>query len=317
MRVLIVTNMYPTRERPEFGVFVRDQLEALGRIEGVDVDLYVIEGGGMRAYRKAIRPLKRHLASRDHDIVHAHYGLTGWVARRAKAKPLVVTFHGTDLRHEKVGKWSRRLAGRVDQAAVVSEDLGRELADVKKFKRPLAVLPTGVNMDRFKPTDRQAARRALGIDPEGSFALFPADPARPEKRFDLASQLMAGIPDLELLTLGGVAPDQVATYINAADVVLVPSDREGFGLACVEALACNVPVVATPTGIAPTLLPEVNGAHCLAWDLTQWTAAVQSVLDDPDPRISGRAVADRYSSDNMARRVVNVYRDILEGGAGR
>lgn len=317
MRVLIVTNMYPTRERPEFGVFVRDQLEALGRIDGVDVDLYVVEGGGMQAYRKAIRPLKRHLASREYDIVHAHYGLTGWVARRAKAKPLVVTFHGTDLRHEKVGKWSRRLANRVDQAAVVSEDLGRELADVKRFKRPLAVLPTGVNLHRFKSSDRQAARRALGIDPEGSFALFPADRARPEKRFDLAQQLAASIPDLELLTLGGVDPDVVPTYINAADVVIVPSDQEGFGLACVEALACDVPVIATPTGIAPTILPEVGGTYCLAWDLAQWSAAVQRVLDDPDPRVSGRAVADRLSSDQMARRAVNVYRDILAGGSGR
>lgn len=317
MRVLIVTNMYPSRERPEFGVFVRDQLEALGRIDGVDVDLYVIEGGGMQAYRKAIRPLKRHLASREYDIVHAHYGLTGWVARRAKAKPLVVTFHGTDLRHEKIGKWSRRLAGRVEQAAVVSEDLGRELDSVKKFKRPLAVLPTGVNLTRFEPSDRQAARRALGIDPEGSFALFPADPERPEKRFDLAQQLAANIPDLELLTLGGVAPEMVATYINAADVVVVPSDREGFGLACVEALACDVPVIATPTGIAPTLLPEVNGTYCLNWDLAQWSAAVQRVLEDPDPRVSGRAVADRLSTDQMAARAVNVYRDILAERSGR
>src|SRR5262245_28992880 len=134
MRVLIVTNMYPSRERPEFGVFVRDQLEALCRIDGVEAELYSFEGGGMRAYRRAIPKLRKHLKKHDYDVVHAHYGLTGWVARRAKAKPLVVTYHGTDLRHEKVRKWSLRLAKRVDQAAVVSEALGADLSGVKKLK---------------------------------------------------------------------------------------------------------------------------------------------------------------------------------------
>ncbi|MGB0871628.1 MAG: glycosyltransferase [Solirubrobacterales bacterium] len=315
MRVLIVTNMYPTRERPEFGVFVREQLEALSRLEGVQTELYVIEGGGMNAYRKAVRPLRKHLRTRQYDIVHAHYGLTGWVARRAKATPLVVTYHGTDLRHEKVGKWSKRLARRIDQAAVVSDDLGRELAAVKKLRRPVAVLPTGVNLDRFAQSDRQAARRTLGIDPEGSFVLFPADPSRPEKRFDRAQELASTVGDVELLTLGGVPPTEVSTYINASDAVIVPSEHEGFGLATIEALACNVPVIATKTGIAPIALERVRGCYCMDFDLRSWHATLSAILDDPDPRIAGRETAARYSTDAMAKRVLSVYRDILDDSA--
>jgi glycosyltransferase involved in cell wall biosynthesis len=313
MRVLIVTNMYPSRERPEFGVFVRDQLEALCRIDGIEAELFAFEGGGMRAYRRQIRKLHKHLKEHDYDVVHAHYGLTGWVARRAKAKPLVVTYHGTDLRHEKVRKWSRRLAKKADQAAVVSAELGNELADIKKLKRPVAVLPTGVNLDRAKPLDRTQCRNQLGIDPEGSFVLFPADPARPEKRYDRATELLETYADVELLALGHVPPNEVAVWINAADAVIVPSDYEGFGLATIEALACNVPVIATPTGIAPDALAGVDGTYCLHFDVTAWRQALDRILEDPEPRVAGAARAEHFSSDAMAERVAAVYADVTAG----
>ena len=301
--------MYPSRERPEFGVFVRDQLEALGRVSDVDVDLYVIEGGGLKAYRKAIKPLKKHLRQRQYDIVHAHYGLTGHVARNAKAKPLVVTFHGTDLTNKKVARISRRVAAKADRAIVVSESLAEKLP--KRLRHPATVLPVGVDTNRAKPIDRIQARRQLGLDPEGTYLLFPADPARPGKRFDRATELAAVVEDAELLTLGGVDPDRVPLLINAADAVLVPSDYEGFGLATMEALACNVPVIATPTGIAPEVLPRVSGCHCLEYDLGGWHVAVSAVLADPDPRVRGREIAEQYSTDAMARKLVNLYENLL------
>jgi glycosyltransferase involved in cell wall biosynthesis len=314
MRVLIVTNMYPTRERPEFGVFVRDQLEALGRIEGVEPELYVFEGGGIQAYRKAVKPLKAHLREREYDVVHAHYGLTGWVARKAGAKPLVVTLHGTDVYDKRAGKISRSVAKKADQVAVVSDDLGHALGKIKT-KRPIAVLPTGVNLSRFSERSREDARRELGIDPEGSYILFPFDPDRPVKHYDRAAEVAASIEDLEVLTLGNVPPDEVATYMNAVDATLVPSEYEGFGLAALETLACNTPVVATRTGMAPKLLDDVDGCYCIDWDLATWRSAVEAILVDPDPRIDGQPVAQRWSTDAMAARVLDLYQRVAAGDA--
>lgn len=316
MRVLIVSNMYPSRERPEYGVFVREQLEALSRIEGVEVDLHVTESGGMKAYRRSVKPLKKLLKSRDYDVVHAHFGLTGWVAKKAGAKPLMVTFHGNDLTVAKSQKVSRSVAKKVDQVAVVSEELGEYLGRAaNKLKRPAVILPTGVNLERFKPIDRRAAREALSLDPEGSYVLFPHNPDREVKRYDRVLETARRVEDVEVLRLGGVPPEHVPLYVNAADAVLVPSEFEGFGLAVIEASACNVPAIATPTGIAPTILSEIGGSYCLAWEPDAWARALEAILADPDPRVRGREVAQKWSTDAMAARVVEAYRALLSEDA--
>jgi teichuronic acid biosynthesis glycosyltransferase TuaC len=104
----------------------------------------------------------------------------------------------------------------------------------------------------------------------------------------------------------------VPLWINAANAVLVPSDREGFGLAVLEALACDVPVLATPVGIAPEALEGVAGAYCGPFELDTWRAALAPHLAAPDPRIAGRSRAELFSADRMASRVVAAWRALLE-----
>ncbi len=116
---------------------------------------------------------------------------------------------------------------------------------------------------------------------------------------------------LPLLTLGKIEPSQVPLWVNAADAVLVTSERESFGLAVLEALACDVPVLATPVGIAPEVLPRVEGAYCQPFDAAAWRTALERVLASPDPRVEGRAIVTRYSADRMAEQVYRVWRELV------
>jgi glycosyltransferase involved in cell wall biosynthesis len=139
--------------------------------------------------------------------------------------------------------------------------------------------------------------------------LFPADPARREKRFDRAQEVAGGV---QLLTLGGVDPAQVPLWVNAANAVLVPSEREGFGLATLEALACEVPVLATPVGIAPEVLRGVPGTLCAPYDRVVWADALTPHLQADDPRVKdGREPAEAFSADAMAVRVLEAWRGLL------
>ena len=114
------------------------------------------------------------------------------------------------------------------------------------------------------------------------------------------------------MTLGGVPPDEVPYWINAANAVLVPSAKEGFGLAVIEALACGVPAFGTPTGIHPVALHGIEGAYCAEWDRDAWRAALRPHLEAADPRVDGRARAELFSADAMAARVVEAWRDLLD-----
>ena len=303
MRALVVTNMYPSARARARGSFVRDQVEALRRIPGVEVELFAFEPGGGSPYVRAARELRRRYGNARFDVVHAHFGLTAWPALALRGMPRVVTLHGTDLVHPISRAVTLAALPFLDVVATVSTSLAR-LVPRALVRGRSAILPCGVNVERFRPIPRQAARRALGLDETARYLLFPADPARPEKRYDRAREIAGELP---LLALRNVDPDEVPLWVNAADAVLVPSERESFGLAVLEALACEVPVIATPVGIAPEVLPGVAGALCGSFEKTTWRSAVMGLLDHTDPRVPGRAVAEQYSAQRMAQRVVEAW----------
>lgn len=311
MRVLVVTNFMPDAAAPQRGQWVRDQVDEMRR-RGIEADLFAFPRG-RNEYLPATRRLRALLRRERFDLVHAHYGLAGWVAKLAGAKPLVVTFHGTDVRHHLVGHLSRRLAWRIDLVAGVS----RALFEAEDGRPGLpavpgsAVLPCGPDLSRFVRLPRAEARQQLGLDPEARYLLFPANPQRPEKRHDRAAEVAVAC-GADLLTGGSIEPERMPLWINAADAVLVTSDYEGFGMAAVEALACEVPVLSTPVGIAPYALRGIDGCLCAPFEADAWAVAARRHLEAADPRVAGSSRAATLSAAAMAERVIVAYRTMLD-----
>jgi teichuronic acid biosynthesis glycosyltransferase TuaC len=304
MRVLIVTNMWPSASEPALGSFVRDQVDALRELDGLELEVFAFPPGG---YRRAARELPRRHRRGEFDIVHAHFGLTAWPALRLRGAAHSVTLHGTDLRHPRSKRITRAALPFLDLVAAVSPELAREVPGAGRRRR-VAVLPCGVDLDRFAPIPRAQARERLGLQPDEPVVLFPADPSRPSKRFDRARDI-AG--ETRLLTLGRVHPFEVPLYVNAASAVLIPSEQEGFGLAVLEALACDVPVMATPVGVHRTALDGLAGTLCAPYDRATWRVALEPHLRASEPRVQGRARAELWSARRMARRVLNAWSEVL------
>jgi teichuronic acid biosynthesis glycosyltransferase TuaC len=269
----------------------------------MDVELHELAPGAAQLAAGAAQ-LKRRFRGRRFDVVHAHFGLTAWPALAVAAHERVLTLHGTDVRHPRSRELTRAVLGRMSLVAAVSASL-RDDVPLRGGAAGVAVLPCGVDTERFRPIDRVDARAALGLDLHRPYALFPADPARRGKRYDLA-RAVAG--ENALLTLGEVAPEQVPLWVNAANAVIVTSDAEGFGLAVLEALACDVPVLAQPVGIHPLALDGIAGTLCAPFDEALWRAHLQAQLALPDPRVSGRERAYLFSASLMARRVAVAWR---------
>jgi teichuronic acid biosynthesis glycosyltransferase TuaC len=331
LRALVVSNMLPDAAHPERGRFVRDQVAALRGLEGLEVELHefapgptALAGAAFELPRRfgghapdapdapdapaAHRRWRRRSRPRF-DVVHAHFGLTAWAALAIGARVRALTVHGTDVRHPRTRVATAAVLPLIDLLAAASAPLVQELPG-RAARARAHVLPCGVDLDRFRPLPRSQTRADLGLDPAQDYLLFPADPSRAEKRHDRALALAdaTGVP---LLTLGGVDPEQVPVWVNAANAVLVPSEREGFGLAVLEALACDVPVLATPVGVHPDALEHVQGTLCAPFELARWRAALEPHLREPDPRVDGRASASRFSAPEMAARVASAWREAL------
>jgi glycosyltransferase involved in cell wall biosynthesis len=308
MRVLVVSNMKADAGHPERGSFVRDQVEALRELPDLDVELYEFPPGG-RGLTGAARDLHERYRGERLDVVHSHFGLSAWPALGVRARARALTVHGTDLSHPRTRILTRAVLPKMDLLAAVSESLVQQIPGKHNRKRTV-VLPCGVNMERFKLMPRAQARETLKLEADGRYVLFAADPARPEKRYDRAKALAQAV-EATLLTLGGVEPSRVPLFINASSAVVVPSAREGFGLAVVEALACDVPVLGTPVGVHREALEGVAGTLCAEFDLARWTNALAPILADPDPRVAGRTRAELFSATRMAERVADAYRSLV------
>lgn len=310
MRVLVLTNMFPTTERPSFGIFVAEQVDDLRRA-GVDVDVLSFDGTrDRREYLRARRRLVTRLRSADFDLVHAHYGLTGAIAASQRAVPVVTTFHGGDYtgqaHWQTVVSW---VVARLTAPVVVSAEGLRRLR-----LRKAQVIPAAVDTERFSPLDRAEARRSLGWE-EGSYALLLGARGLQNKRadlFDAAVAIARGtVPGLRGVALEGFGRDEVRLVMNAVDVAVMCSDTEGSPVAVREALACATPVVGVEVGDVENVLRGLPGCALVERDPERLAEGIIAALAVGRPA-ELRARAEETSRTLIARRLVNLYAELVK-----
>ena len=243
--------------------------------------------------------------------------MTAWPALAVRARAHAVTLHGTDLAHPRSRRLTLAALPLLDLTACVSQELADEVPRRAVRGRPVAVLPCGVDMDRFVPIERDVARRELELDPDDRYLLFRRSG---RGRHDPGASIAQAV-GVELLSLGNVSPERVPLYINAANAVLVTSEREGFGLAVLEALACDVPVLATPHGVAVEALSGVAGTYCGEFEVGRWRAELAPhLLELRSARDRARtrwAVVCRGSGRARRRGVAGVARVALARSGAR
>ena len=245
----------------------------------------------------------------EFDIVHANNGLTAPAALLQPRLPVVLSLWGSDLMG-KYGWVTRLCVDRVEEVIVMSDEMAATL------DRRCHVIPHGVDLDVFEPRAQPDARADLGWDPEVKHVLFPYPTQRPVKDYPRARRVVERA-DAELTvpvrlhTVQGVDHERMSTYMNAADSLLLTSKREGSPNTVKEALACNLPVVATDVGDVRQQLADVQPSAVGTTDAELVTGLVD-VLERGE-RSNGRERARQLGLDRMGRRIRAVYDDVLEG----
>lgn len=321
MKLLVVTAMYPTPANPAFGSFVKAQVECLRRA-GLDVEVMVLSGRVRKLiYLKGVFELRRRLRRGDVDIVHAHYSYVGIVSRLQRRVPLVVTYHGSDLLGSRdakgslkrsnmftvsAGRWLSRFA---DAVIVQSQQMARLVKNQR-----IHIIPHEIDFDLFHPTDRREARARLGLSPEKNYLLFAAKPENGVKNFALAKaaadELGRTNSNIELLVVFKETQERLALYMSAADVLIFPSFSEGSPNVVKQAMACNLPIVATDVGDIREVIEGTSGCHIVDFTVESVASALRSVLATC-PRTDGRARVSRFSCATVGQQLIDLYRSVL------
>jgi len=300
--------MYPTPAEPEFGCFVRDQVDDL-RALGTAVDVLAFDGRPRRSrYLTAGHRLRTRLRPGRYDIVHAHYGLTGAVAASQLRSPVVTTFHGSDAWIPWQRMVSRLVARRTQPIAVapvIADSIGVSGAPV---------IPCAVDLDLFAPVDRDDARRALGWPRHRHCILLPAARGDETKAFRkqvrlfdaVVDRLRAQVPGVFAASLDGLSRERVALAMNAADVAVMTSLWEGAPVGVKEALACQTPVVSVVVGDVPDVVRGLPGCAIVPRDPVALAAAARRALcAGRNPHL--RQAMQTYGRRPIAEQVLDVY----------
>ncbi|WP_306512082.1 D-inositol-3-phosphate glycosyltransferase [Janibacter hoylei] len=302
-----------------------------------------------------------------YDVAHSHYwlsGQVGWLVAERWQVPLVHTMHtmarvknrqlaaddvpeppGREIGEAQVVEIADRLVANTDQEA--AELVEYYDADLQR----VVVVPPGVDLDRFAPGDRSAARARVGLREDALVLLFVGriQPLKaPDVLVRAAAQILEQRPELRdrlvVAVLGGAsgrglsAPDrlqrlgeelgvgdvlhlsapvsrsELADWYRAADLVAVPSYTESFGLVAVEAQASGAVVLAAQVGGLPTAVGDA-GILVPDHDPTTWAEAMLRIIDDPDLAADLRGRARRHAEgfgwSDTVDRLLDVYEDAV------
>ena len=328
-RILAITNMYPSADRPWVGTFVEQQVKGLLSI-GVEASVLYFDrkSEGPLIYYRMARRIHEAIAKFDPQLIHVMYGgvMADKITDLRVSKPVVVTFHGSDVLGENLsGIWRKLIsrhgvrcswsaARKAQGIVVVARHLERALpADVDR--RKVRVIPCGIDLDQFKPMDRETCRRQLGWNPGSFQVLFPANAGDPVKRPWLAQAAVQALKEhgvnSELHLLSGVPYADVPLWINASDVLILTSLHEGSPTVVKEALACNVPVVSVEVGDVAERIAGVEGCHLAAAEPGD-LARKLLVVANQKTRINAGPALSALSIRNVAGQLKAFYAEVLD-----
>ncbi len=306
LRILYV---YSSQEIFARTLLVTTQGESLQK-KGINVEYYDITGKGISNYLTHIFKLRHFIKQGNFDIVHAQFGYSGFTCAFAGKTPLVVSLMGSDYRLEKATAIITRIFSKLfwNKTIVKSQKMYKSLR-IKDAQ----IIPNGIDFARFKPIDREIARRQAGFS-SSAHVLWVSDPERKEKNFALAREAFSHLEseDVELTIVNNVEIDKVPSYYYAADVLLLTSIWEGSPNVIKEAMACSLPIVSTDVGDVADITQDVDGCFIVKPDPEELANALDTALHF-GKRTNGREKIKNLDVDNISDQLLQVYQDVLAG----
>ena len=290
---------------------VKSQAESLKNKE-IEFKIFPIIGKGVWGYFKNIPEIKKQVTIFKPDIVHSHYSYCGIISSIAsKNVPVVVSLMGSDTHQSKFMKFIIKYFSdyRWSNTIVKSEDM-----KIRLGLKNGVVLYNGVDLNLFHPLDKKECRQKLRWNLDKKYILFVSNPDRKEKNFALAQATIDRIKinSVEINIIYHIDHSQMPVYLNAADVLLLTSKWEGSPNIVKEAMACNIPVVATKVGDIEYLFGNTKGYYYTDPDPDKLTEKINFFLNnDIKPNGRQRIIDLKLDSESIADKLIQLYQEVL------
>jgi teichuronic acid biosynthesis glycosyltransferase TuaC len=278
----------------------------------------------------------------DFDLIDAHYfypdGVAAVLLGQAVGKPVVITARGTDInlipRYFIPRRMIRYAALRAAGIIAVSQAIKDAMVALGVAPERITVLRNGVDLEMFRPGDREASRAALGVNGR---ILLSVGHLIERKGHDLTIGALSSLQGYTLLIAGdgpehsrlralasalgvadrvrflGVVPHQaLANLYTAADALVLSSSREGWPNVLLEAMACGTPVVASPVWGNPEIVSVPEAGILMRERSAQGIAeAVEQLFGNLPSRESTRVFAERFSWDDTSAGQIRLFQEVL------
>ena len=303
---------------------------------GMSVAPFLLAAGVHSAVKNIIRN------GYDFEIIDAHYfypdGVAAILLGRHFGKPVVITARGTDVNlipryrlPRAMIRWAaRHAAGIITVARALKEDL----VGVGVPAGRIEVLRNGVDLQLFRPIEREAGRRKLEIS---RTTLLSVGHLIPRKAHDLVIQGLRWLPGLDLIVIGdgperealgalaresgaadrvrfvgSLAQEELRDYFGAADALVLASSREGWANVLLESMACGTPVVASNIGGTPEVVSAPEAGVLMAERTPEAVAeAVQRLFARYPDRGATRRYAEKFSWEETTRGQLRLFERVL------
>lgn len=340
--------MWPSDANPAYGSFVRDLAQEMGRRENVHLTNIVLSSStkGLFVPFKYVRLLAGsfyHGITAKPDIIYCHYlfptGFIGYLLKRVIRKPLVVTSHGSDVYlADRSNKLSSLISSTLDSAntiITVSNSLAKDLKDrFPAARSKIEIINCGVDQEIFKPGVRSSegpscpvilfvgtlndnknilklVEAVAGLDIEYNLRIVGKGPLK-EVIVSKAKEL--GISN-KIELVGAVNKSDLPQIYREADLLVMPSLKEAFGLVALEAMACGTPVIVSNRGGLAELVDNGSSGLCVDPDnIDEIRDAISKVITDERLRKSiisgGLETASNNSVKHQVSKLVELFEDL-------
>ena len=306
MKVLIIASY----NRNRFAPFIIEQTNALKEL-GCEIEYFGLKGNGLNGYLKNLPALKRKIKEFNPDVVHAHFGLSGLLANLQRKKPVVTTYHGSDINEKSLFPFSKLSM----QGSAWNIFVSRQIIEVARPKRKYSLLPCGIDMTVLQLMEKQEARQKMNLSSDRHYALFAGSYDREVKNAPLAKEVVSRSTesDLELLELKGYSHEEVTMLMCAADVLLMTSLNEGSPQVIKEAMACGCPIVSVDVGDVYERTEGVEGCYVAESRNPQELAELLNRALTFSGKTKGREriVNDGLDNKSVASNLINIYLQVV------